>query len=106
MSMNQKLRAAVRTVILDVLDEAVSFENYEGENLEATCKHCGLDVWLVWDKNHPAKKWTECGDIGNGSCDGRYFGGNEPHDPDDDIEPAPPTMRSVAHDKVATKRSV
>lgn len=97
--MNQKLRGLVRSMILSVLDESVEWEGYEGENIEATCKHCGQDVWLVWEKSHPAHKWTECGGIGDGSCNARTGA-----DMDDDLDfEVPPTMRSSERLGASTK---
>jgi hypothetical protein len=98
--MNLKLRALVRRIATDTLREAVSFENYEGEDLEATCKHCQQDLWLVWEKKVPAFTWTECGGIGEGSCSGRHPDADAPDSLD---EPAPPTLRSPSRPGESTK---
>lgn len=100
-TMNKKLRAIVRNIATETLRESVSWEGYEGEDLEATCKHCGQDLWLVWKPNAAAFTWTECGGIGEGSCSGRYPDKDEPSPIDD--EPAPSTMRSPSRPGESTK---
>lgn len=104
--MNQKFRAIVRHIAVSTIREAVSWEGYEGEDLEATCKHCNQDLWLVWKKEAPAFTWTECGGMGAGSCTDRYPDEDEPNMMDD--EPAPETMRSPSRpgESVKVKRSV
>lgn len=99
--MSQKLRDLVESAIKEVLSE-VSWEGYEGEDLEATCNHCGQDLWLVWDASNPIKKWTECGGIGEGSCHAR-LGYDPDEDLEHDIEPAPPTLRSPERVGASTK---
>lgn len=98
--MHKNLRALIESVVAEVIAESNS--GLDAENLEATCKHCGEDVWLVWEKAAPTFKWTECGGPGEGSCDAR-FGGPKAHDPDDDIEPAPATLRSPERAGISTK---
>jgi hypothetical protein len=100
--MSRKLRAVIESVILEVLAE--SDKRHDAENLEANCKHCGEEVWLVWEKAAPAFKWTECGSPGEGPCEAR-FGVGQALDPDDDLEmePAPSTMRSPSHAGISTK---
>ena len=105
--MSKRLRDLVESAIAEVLSEVV-WDRYEGEDIEATCNHCGQNVWLVWETAAPAHKWTECGGIGEGSCSGRF--GEERVDPDDEIEiePAPATMRSPSRQGASSrsKRSV
>lgn len=98
--MSKKLRALIGSIV----QEALADRRLDAENLEASCKHCGEDVWLVWEKAAPMFKWTECGGPGEGSCDGRFGGGRaQAKDPDDDVEPAPPTMRSPSRAGISTK---
>lgn len=105
--MSRKLRNLIESAIAEVLSE-VTWDRYEGEDIEATCNHCGQNVWLVWETAAPSYKWTECGGIGEGSCTGRF--GEERADTDDDIEiePAPETMRSPSLKGISSrpKRSV
>lgn len=102
--MHKKLRALIESVVREVLAEAG--DPYDAKNLEASCKHCGQDVWLVWEKAAPMFKWTECGGPGEGSCDGRFGGGKggDTHaDASADVELAPETMRSPSRAGISTK---
>lgn len=108
--MSKELRAAVRSIILETMfADAGDFGGYKGVDLDATCKHCHQDLWLVWEASNPMEKWTECGGVGEGSCDGRYPGEGHDEEPfPSTIEPVPPTMRAGAHPEgpVPGKRSV
>jgi len=66
------LRTLVRGIVNEVLSpkkgNVVSFENYSGMDLDASCNQCSQALWLVWEQSKPASHWTECGGIGEGSC--------------------------------------
>lgn len=90
--MRKKLRAVVESIVEEVLadDEQESQEEYE--DLHAYCGHCAQNIYLVWDKEYPSERWTECG-IKSGI---RHRG--ETSD-----EPAPVTMRSPFNPHASTK---
>jgi hypothetical protein len=112
--MSKQLRVAVRSIILETLTEengagvdhkVVNFEGFKGYDLEARCNHCNVDLWLVWRANDPARRWTECGGIGEGSCESRLHGDEFSSTNDS----GPPTKRSVYADPSSgprVKRSV
>lgn len=100
-----QLRGLVQHIILEALAEdeqgVVNFEGYKGYDLEAKCNYCNVELWLVWKSDHPAHRWTECGGIGEGSCNTRRG-----YDDDEDVldlEPIPPTMRSPERHGASTK---
>jgi len=67
--MKTSLRKLVRSILSEAIKgEVVSFADYSGMDLDADCNQCGQPLWLVWEKSNPAKHWTECGGIGEGSC--------------------------------------
>jgi len=102
--MNRKLRGLIESAIHQILTE-LRWEGYEAEDLEATCKYCHQDLWLVWEESNPMHKWTECGGLGEGSCEARMK--YDPKDlPDSVFEPPdapPPTLRSPVHGGESTK---
>lgn len=103
--MKRKLRGLVESIVTNVLSE-VAWEGYEGEDLEATCNHCNQPLWLVWEPGNPAHKWTECGGMGEGSCEARWGDEDEekPLTKRSAVDDAPPpTMRSPVHPNASTK---
>lgn len=75
--MKTSLRKLVRGVLREAMgdgphqlanDGVVHFEGYAGTDLKAKCDFCNVPLWLVWEASNPAKRWTECGGIGEGSC--------------------------------------
>jgi len=87
--MLSKLHAAVSSIVNEAFDDALRgpnkavndgvdhFEGYSGTDLKAKCDYCNAPLWLVWEDGVPAKRWTECGGIGEGSCDTRAGHTNE-----------------------------